>query len=230
MTTRFVWFDLGYTLVYQRREEIFLQFLEEQGIRLPLERLEEAYHLADKTFMREFPGVLARERDTFFPWYLGVLNYSLGLRFNLQLQSDRLHEIGSGTGAWCPFPFAERVLQTLKRDSIGLGLISNWDQTARSVLEETGLGKYLDVVVISSEVGWEKPNREIFLHALKQVEVTSEECFYVGDNYYDDVIGSKRAGMRPVLVNRFGRKGIEEIDFAPVIPSIEALPELISKK
>lgn len=230
MAINFIWFDLGYTLVYQDREQVYVRYLAEQGVNIPQERVEEAYHLADKHFMRDYPGVLAKERDTFFPWYLGVLNHSLGLHFDLTKQYRRILEIQRELECvgWRSFPFTRPVLENLKERSYGVGLISNWDYTARDVLERNGLLPLLDEIVISSEVGIEKPERAIFQLALERAGITPEESLYVGDNYYDDVIGSERAGMQSYLINRFGTLGIEELDSVQLISSIQELPQRLS--
>lgn len=230
MAINFIWFDLGYTLVYQDREQVYVRYLAEQGVNIPQEQVEEAYHLADKHFMRDYPGVLSKERDTFFPWYLGVLNHSLGLHFDLTKQCRRILEIQRELECvgWRSFPFTRPVLENLKERSYGVGLISNWDHTARDVLERNGLLPLLDEIVISSEVGIEKPDRAIFQLALERAGITPEESLYVGDNYYDDVIGSERAGMQSYLINRFGTLGIEELDSVQLISSIQELPQRLS--
>ncbi|MEK8128761.1 HAD family hydrolase [Paenibacillus filicis] len=224
MTISFIWFDLGYTLVYQEREAVFQRFLLEEGIELDLERIELAYHLTDKLFMREYPGVLGREPGTFFPWYMGVLNHSLGLHFDLSRQCIRLRELqGPRDRSWQAFPEAVSVLRELKSHSLGVGLISNWDISARDVLANTGLLPLLDPIIISSEVGIAKPDPAIFELALERAGVPPEECLYVGDNYYDDVIGSERVGMKSCLINRFGREGIQEIGSGAILASIQDL-------
>lgn len=224
----FIWFDLGYTLVYRPREQVFHRFLEENGASRSLRDIEIAYHLTDKLFMRDYPGALAKGDASFFPWYLGVLNYKLGLAFDLFEQHRRLRELQESFRAeWAPYPFAESVLRSLKEGDVGVGLISNWDGTARQVLKEGHLADYFDHIVISSEVGCEKPAKQIFQHSFRLAGVSPEECLYVGDNYYDDVVGSSAVGMDAVLVNRFGRLGIEEIAHEPTIPSIQALPALL---
>jgi putative hydrolase of the HAD superfamily len=231
LQTSYVWFDLGYTLVYQEREETYRQFWLEQGIELSLEDIEQAYHLTDKLFMREYPGALGKQINTFMPWYLGVLNYKLGIRFDLHDQCCRLREIQtSQQSGWKPFPFSQSVLAQLKNASIGVGLISNWDASAKIVLEETGLLPYLDHIVVSSEVQLEKPDVRIFLRAAELAGVDPKHCLYVGDNYYDDVVGSSKAGMKPFLINRFGTLGIEEITFERTLLSVEELPKLLFRQ
>ncbi|SDI02346.1 HAD family hydrolase [Paenibacillus naphthalenovorans] len=228
MPVSFVWFDLGYTLVYQERENVYRQFLLEQGIDIGLESIEHAYHLTDKLFMREYPGALGQEMHTFYPWYIGVLNYTLQLSFPLSDQCERLRQIEKCRGLfWRTYPFVPSVLQLLKERSLGLGLISNWDLTARKVLEENKLSEYFDHIIVSSEVGVAKPDVEIFKKALQVSGVGPEQSLYVGDNYYDDVIGSSKVGMESCLINRFGNVGIEEIDSVRTISSVADLPRLL---
>ncbi|GIP21899.1 HAD family hydrolase [Paenibacillus sp. J22TS3] len=230
MKKSFIWFDLGYTLVYQQREAVYQQFLLEQGIDLPLEEIERAYHLTDKLFMRQYPGALGKEMTTFYAWYIGVLNYTLGLHFNLHDQVNRLTELQSYTKQrWLPYSFTPEVLKWLKQKAIGVGLISNWDHSARALLDELELLDYFDHIMISSEVGVEKPDKEIFEQALHAARVTPEESLYIGDNYYDDVIGSSRVGMEALLINRFGQLGIEEIRHGHTIKSIQELPGIIQR-
>ncbi|MHA7964463.1 HAD family hydrolase [Paenibacillus sp. CAU 1782] len=229
MSIAYIWFDLGYTLLYQERESIYARYLEEQGKRVPLRRIEEAYHLTDKYFMRVYPGVLGKDRACFFPWYLGVLNHTLGLQFDLNQQNRRLAELQQAQGTfWRAFPFAVETLKKLRASSFKLGLISNWDHTARQVLQNTGLLPLFHQVVISSEEGVEKPDPAIFKIALERAGVEPGESLYVGDNYYDDVIGSERAGMQSFLINRFGRLGIQELPEIGLISSIQELPQLLT--
>ncbi|MFD0871841.1 MULTISPECIES: HAD family hydrolase [Paenibacillus] len=231
MEKRFIWFDLGYTLVQMQREEDYQTYLREQGAEAKAEEIARAYHLADKLFMREYTDVLGGERGTFFPWYIGVVNYYLGFRFPLVEQCRRLQELGKEKERmWVPYEFSAALLEQLKENSYGVGLISNWDHTARTVLEQCGLLPYFDHLFISEERGVKKPDKAIFEMALKAAGVSPEECVYVGDNYYDDVIGSRQAGMECWLINRFDRCGIEEIDHAPVIPSARDILELLDRQ
>lgn len=93
------------------------------------------------------------------------------------------------------------VLRVLRGRGIATGLVSNWDTSCRSVLEQTGLAPYLDPIVVSSEVGVEKPDRRIFEKALELSGDSPEHCLYVGDNYYDDGVGASQVGMEFCILN-----------------------------
>ncbi|MGJ7912462.1 HAD family hydrolase [Neobacillus sp. LXY-1] len=231
MRKTFVWFDLGYTLFYQQREITYQKYLQEKYLEVPYLQIEEAYHFADKLFMREYPGILSQATETFYPWYLGIVNYQLGLHFDLLEQNHKIQTwIKEKSDYWSPYPFTHSILQQLKTENYKIGLISNWDLSARDLLKRNGLLPYFDTVVISSEVGVSKPDPGIFYTALKLANATAEESIYVGDNYYDDVITSLNVGIDCVLINRFGQKGIEEIAHDSIIFSIKELPPLLKGK
>lgn len=223
ITVRFIWFDLGYTLAYVNREEMYLEWLEENGISKSMEELVLAYHLADKYFMREYPGALGKKNEQVMHDYYRTLNSYLHI--NSEDLSEDSRTVGSSIILeWRPFEETILTLKKLKELGIGIGIISNWDETARDVLEKTRILPLMDEVIISSEVGIEKPDERIFLHALGLIDIPANECLYVGDNYYDDVIGSRKVGMDSVLINPFDKKGIEEL---PDILKISNINELL---
>jgi len=219
----FIWFDLGYTLVYLEREAFYQKILKQLDIERSIEEIEKAYHLADKLFMREYQGVLSKGKDFYFPWYMGVLNHYLGFVMNYKEIETAFEKVDPDIFPyWKPFHCTKPTLEQLKAANLGIGLISNWDHTARRVLEDTQLISYFDEIIISSEVGVEKPNSAIFDMALKKKNLLGSKCLYVGDNYYDDVIGSRKVGMHSLVINRFGSLGVEEITH-PVIRNVSEI-------
>lgn len=223
---RYVWFDLGYTLVYANREEVYCEQLKSIGISKSIEELVLAFHLTDKFFMREYPGALGKKDDQVMKEYYKMLCGYLHIPA-VDLMNKRGVTEEKFSPEWQTFKETIPTLKKLKTLGMGVGLISNWDETARDVLAKTGILPLLDDVVISSEIGIEKPDERIFLHALEGIDVPAEKCLYVGDNYYDDVIGSQKVGMDCLLINPFDRQGIEELPDIPKISNInQLLPNL----
>jgi len=99
---------------------------------------------------------------------------------------------------------ARRVLPVLKDDGYILAVISNRDKPFHEVLESHGLSEFFRFSLAGGEVNAFKPEPEIFVHALKRANLGAQEAVYVGDNYYADVIGSRRAGLHPVLYDPNG--------------------------
>jgi FMN phosphatase YigB (HAD superfamily) len=102
-----------------------------------------------------------------------------------------------------PLPDAPETLAVLKERGVRLGVVSNWDYRLSHALEETRLLHFFDFVLSSAQARSEKPAREIFERGLEMARrfvpgLRARDCFYVGDHYEKDVLGARRAGMRPL--------------------------------
>lgn len=103
---------------------------------------------------------------------------------------------------WILFDDAKEVLENLK-NKYKLVILSNGDgKQQRKKIKYTGLNKYFSDIVISSEVGYSKPEKEIFDIACKMIDLKAENCIMIGDKYKVDVEGSLNAGMHGIWVNR----------------------------
>ena len=57
-------------------------------------------------------------------------------------------------------------------------------------------------IIVSKEVGVEKPAAEIFHLALERIGVGVEQAIFVGDHPVNDVDGARRVGIRTVWIHR----------------------------
>jgi putative hydrolase of the HAD superfamily len=96
------------------------------------------------------------------------------------------------------------ALQTLKTAGFTLGVLSNRTRPFGPELDALGLSPYLDFAMAAGEVNLWKPDPAIFYHALDRAKSNPQESVYVGDNYFADVVGARRAGLRPVLFDPRG--------------------------
>ncbi len=85
-------------------------------------------------------------------------------------------------GVWSAYPETSEVLGALRGQGLALGVISNFDRRLYAVLDGLGLTRLFDHIVISSEVGADKPDPFIFEHALKVFGVSPNEAMHVGDD------------------------------------------------
>jgi putative hydrolase of the HAD superfamily len=115
-----------------------------------------------------------------------------------------------------------RALPQLKEAGYILGVISNRDKPFQDVLQDHGIGEFFDFALAAGEVNVFKPEPGIFEHALRRVNLFPKEATYVGDNYYADVVGARRAGLQPVLYDPIG------IFPDPDCPRIKSFDELNS--
>ncbi len=91
------------------------------------------------------------------------------------------------------------VLSMLREAGYRLGVVSNRDHPFWELLQEIGLCPFFDFSLAGGEVKSWKPAPGIFHAALERADSTAAQTLYVGDNYFADVVGARRAGLRPVL-------------------------------
>ena len=76
-----------------------------------------------------------------------------------------------------------------------------------------------------------KPNPELFLTLLRQLDVRPEEAAYVGDRQYEDIQGAGRVGMNTVWINRAGVKPDPNLPVPDYqIKSLLEIPALLAGK
>ena len=97
-----------------------------------------------------------------------------------------------------------RTLPQLKEAGYVLAVISNRDQPFQQLLLEHGIGEFFDFSLAAGEVSIWKPDPGLFEHALRRAKLSPADVIYVGDNYYADVVGSRAAGLTPVLYDPLG--------------------------
>ena len=99
-------------------------------------------------------------------------------------------------------PAAKDVL-TESRRSKSVVLVSNYDHPphVRRVLADVDLNPHFDCVVISGDVGVEKPDPRIFAPALEATGLAPGEVVYVGDATVD-VDGAAAAGIASIRIDR----------------------------
>ncbi len=97
-----------------------------------------------------------------------------------------------------------RVLPLLKDRGYRLALISNREKSYQDEVEALGLAPYVEFSLAGGEINAFKPEPAIFLHACTRLGVTPAESAYVGDSYFADVVGARRANLTPILYDPRG--------------------------
>src|SRR5438552_585754 len=122
-----------------------------------------------------------------------------------ELDRDNFFEIAyehfAEAGVWELYPEVVDVLEKL-RPRFPLAVISNFDGRLRFILEQLGISKYFSHVFISSELGADKPDPEIFRRALKFMDLSANEVVHVGDDPERDWKASAAAGLSIFRLDR----------------------------
>lgn len=114
-------------------------------------------------------------------------------------------------------PEMEQVLNFAKEKNIKIGIITNGPSShQRMKLKQLNIEKWIDEknIFISSEVGFSKPDVNIFRLAEKFMSLDRENTYYIGDSYKNDVVGAKKAGWKSIWINHREHR-VEELVYKP---------------
>ena len=99
------------------------------------------------------------------------------------------------------------MLTELKERNIKVGLISNCFSEEAMVIRESVLFPYFDAVYLSYEQGIQKPNEEIFRRCINELQVTADECIYVGDGGSCELETAEKIGMKALQATWYLKEG-----------------------
>jgi HAD superfamily hydrolase (TIGR01509 family) len=126
-------------------------------------------------------------------------------------------------------PGMKEALAGLKERGLRLGCVSNAFMTAAGlhrIMEEKGLGPYLDLTVSSCEFGRRKPHPSIYEAAVSGLGAQATEAIFVGDRLDADIEGPAALGMRTVLTHQYRQEDPARAKVAPDAV-IQHLSELV---
>jgi len=114
---------------------------------------------------------------------------------------DELYAEFVRPAVWRLYPEVPEVLAALA-GRFELGVITNFDGRYRVIAEDLGIARHFRHVIISSEVGADKPAPLIFQRALEAAGVIAAEALHAGDDPACDWQGAAAAGLRTFELNR----------------------------
>lgn len=102
------------------------------------------------------------------------------------------------------------TLRELNRRGKKTGLVSNADVVEMAGWSSSPLVGLFDSTIFSCEVGWVKPQREIYELSLSQLGLGPEDCLFVGDGGSHELEGARGVGLATVMITGHIRQVIPE--------------------
>ena len=203
-----IFFDAAGTLIHLPKSvgHHYAYVGERIGLRLDRAALDEAFAACWKRMPPRSPVVGLRPDDD-KGWWRALVNCVLDrVAPNLaKLDRDAYFEAVYGhfaeAGVWDAYPDVNEVLSNL-HGRFELAVVSNFDARLRMILEHLGLSKYFEHVFLSSELGADKPDPEIYRRALRFSGVRPNETLHVGDDPERDWQGATAAGLSIFKLDR----------------------------
>lgn len=100
-------------------------------------------------------------------------------------------------------PGSRELLEMLKEE-VRIGIITNgFCSLQEEKIAIMGISPLIDLLVISEEVGYQKPDKRIFKTALAMAGTAPADSVYVGDSWKVDIVPAAACGLRAVWLNRY---------------------------
>src|SRR5579864_4050847 len=211
---RFIFFDVGNTLLFPNRARMLAPLPEDRHPTL------EAWQALERRTKQEFDQeFMGGKVDHGFWW-----TFHTHLLQELNAESDgvrnALVENTQNSANWDQILHGTREALDRLRKEYRIAVISNADGRIDAVLRRCGIVDCFESITDSGNVGHEKPHPAIFEAALGEMKAEAAESLYVGDVYSVDYVGARQAGMQAVLFDVAG--AYREREF----PRVESLAEL----
>jgi putative hydrolase of the HAD superfamily len=203
-----IFFDAMGTLFYLNGTvgDHYALVASEVGLALDADKLDRAFYSAWEKMPQRAAIDAPRENDDKGWWreLIDLVVDQVAPSLN-EFDRDNFFEVAyehfAEAGVWQLYPEVPDVLERLQ-PRFQLAVVSNFDGRLRLILEHVGISKFFTHILISSELGADKPDPEIYQRALKLIHVKPNEVLHVGDDPKRDWEAATAAGLSTFRLDR----------------------------
>jgi putative hydrolase of the HAD superfamily len=223
-----IFFDLDRTLwdLEKNSENILLQLIETYGLEakcgVGAPFIISRYKEVNKELWHQYgQNKITKDqlRSSRFTKTLASFDYHF-LGFGLELEKEYIERSPYQTNV---IEGSFEILEYLQ-SKYELHILTNGFKEVQHIkLKQSNLRPYFANVIISEEVGYQKPDKKIFEHAQESVGATAKECLMIGDDHNGDVQGAIDAGWYAIHFNPHN----EPVGNHPEIKSLSELKDIV---
>ena len=223
MQLQAILFDYGGTLDGPASHWLdrMIELYRAAGVDLPFERIKAAFYHADEAAYAH-PDVGDMSLPALMDFHVGAQLEALGVN---DPALRRQLAAGFVTRSVTALAASRAVLAQLARHC-RLGVVSNFYGNVARILADADIMPLLTVVADSNRVGWMKPDRRIFDHALRALGAPPQAILHVGDSYERDVQAASALGLRTAWLVAADRRPADPDPVADAV--ISSLDELVA--
>ena len=198
---QFISFDAAGTLIAPNPTvgEIYAETLRDRGMICEAAPIEKKFRESFGQALAESPQAMLQPRV----FWKNIVQESIS-GYCPDDQMEVVFEIlwnrfGEGR-AWRLMEGTKDTLTHLRSKGIRLGVLSNNDSRLHGVLEDLGILPFFEQVFVSAEIGYSKPDPQIFKEVETALKLPASALLHVGDDPVLDEEAARKAGWRSILV------------------------------
>nr|ADQ54425.1 hydrolase containing protein [uncultured marine crenarchaeote E37-7F] len=209
MNIKAIFFDMDGTLVHipMSQEQFLRNIYQKLGLHITIEQIKAANKNMEKWLNEKFSDYTQRTREAFVESDYRRLKV-LGVKGDLHRLSERIQDYWENFPEEANekiYPEVKNVVRKLGGKGIRLAIVSHRTTTlSQKSLEKQGIKKYFTCIV-SPELSGSKKGKlspQMWKYALNGVSCKPSEVLHVDNEYETGIIGAKRVGIQPVLIDR----------------------------
>ena len=210
--------DFFNTLVFHRegrgRGKVLIDYLTDHDLEPAPWEHRVLYDIFDRHDVDYSPERSATEKQGYRHNFAIRVFERLGIRGEPELAARHATGLWEILGPACFGVFDEvrEALEDLRSRGFPLAVLSNWQRGLAHFCVELDIADSFDHIISSDEVGFEKPDAQIFHEAARRLGVPLEGILHVGDTVLDDYEGGQAAGVNVLLVSRASDPEHEELN------------------
>lgn len=184
--------------------QIFKRILTRYGVKVNSNQILKAHRANEKEFDVDV-GQIELGENFWSKWNLKILE-RLGIKENVEFLAKKIDELWWDYADLELYPDVIDTLTQLKTKKIKTGIVTNGlKKDYEQILRRLNAMNYFDVLIGVDTCKRAKPDKQIFIYAVKKLQVKPEETIFVGDSVEHDYDGAKKAGLNPLLIDREGK-------------------------
>lgn len=214
-----VLFDLGGTLIRTVEiKEIYRRILEVYGVQVFSQEIAKAHKENEKEF--DIEDMIKWKEGFWAKWNARMLE-RLGIDKNREFLARKIDELWWNYAELEIYPDVSETFAQLKDKGVKTGIVTNaFKKDYQQILQKLAWTNCFDITVGIDACNKAKPDKAIFLYAVNKLGIRPEEAIFVGDSVKHDYEGAKKAGLKPLIIDREG-KAITDVE------TIRSLAELL---
>lgn len=208
----------------------YFQSLQAENIQID-EKIKPALFLASREYSDVYYHMEKRKEINTKQMYIGRIKHALS-DFGIIVSDEKAWKIHEQYLAFQKrIELSQRMIDLIEflKDHGQIAIITNGpSQHQWSKINQLQLERWFDhdKIIVSDDIGCGKPELGIFQEMLMRCQCQAQDCYFIGDSYPCDIVGSVSSGMQAIYYNH-RRREVQDSIATYTVTQFDQLDQLL---